>query len=96
MVVDLRETGKSGREAAVDLEKAGIVVNPNAVPHDTNPPMNPSGIRLGTPAVTTRGMGEGEMEKLAGWIAEVIKDGEKATGEISKEVRELCGKFPTP
>ena len=87
MVVDLRNKGLAGKEAAEALEEAGIIVNANAVPHDPNPPGRPSGIRLGTPAVTTRGMKEPEMELIAGLIKEVL-EGRKVG------VKELCRKFP--
>jgi glycine hydroxymethyltransferase len=72
MVVDLRPLGLSGNVVAEALEEAGIVVNRNSVPNDPAPPFYPSGIRLGTPAITTRGMKEGEMKIIANWILEVI------------------------
>lgn len=74
MVVDLRPQQAVGNIVAEALEVAGIVVNKNSVPHDPNPPFYPSGIRLGTPAVTTRGMKEKEMVKIGKWIAEVIRE----------------------
>lgn len=74
MVVDLRPQGVIGNIAAVALEVAGIVVNRNSVPHDPNPPFYPSGIRLGTPAITTRGMKEKEMRQIGEWIVSVIKE----------------------
>lgn len=73
MVVDLRPQGVIGNIAAEALEVAGIVVNRNSVPHDPNPPFYPSGIRLGTPAITTRGMKEKEMKQIGVWIAQVIR-----------------------
>jgi len=73
MVVDLRPLGLSGNVVAEALEKAGIVVNRNSVPNDPAPPFIPSGIRLGTPALTTRGMKESEMKIVAGWILKVIE-----------------------
>jgi glycine hydroxymethyltransferase len=73
MVIDLRLQNLSGNVVAEALEMAGIVVNRNSVPHDAMPPFYPSGIRLGTPAITTRGMKEKEMEKIAEWITQVIK-----------------------
>lgn len=72
MVIDLRPLALSGNVVATALEKAGIICNANAVPNDHMPPFFPSGIRIGTPAVTTRGMKEDEMEKIAHWIVEVI------------------------
>ncbi|MEK7587412.1 MAG: serine hydroxymethyltransferase [Patescibacteria group bacterium] len=74
MVVDLRPQGVIGNIAAEALEVAGIVVNRNSVPHDPNPPFYPSGIRLGTPAITTRGMKEKEMKQIGEWIAQVIRE----------------------
>jgi len=72
------------------LEQSGIVLNANTVPNDPNPPYKPSGIRLGTPAVTTRGMKEPEMKLIAGWIKMVVVEKKK----VGDKVKELCGKFP--
>ncbi len=94
--------GADAKQFAYDLEKAGIVVNYNSVPHDTNPPASPSGIRLGTPAVTTRGMKEPEMRLIAGWIADVIMSNvdfvapREQCSIINKKVKELCERFPIP
>jgi len=88
ILIDLRDKKIDGKTAAVNLEKAGIVVNANAIPRDPNPPFRPSGIRLGTPALTTRGMGKEEMVKIAHWIYAVIK----SPGEI-KMVRNMVGKI---
>ncbi len=74
ILIDLRNKGVSGKIAAFALETAGIVLNMNGVPNDTNPPLWPSGIRLGTPAITTRGMREREMKKIAAWINQVIEE----------------------
>lgn len=74
ILIDLRKTGVNGAIAAIALEQGGIVVNKNTVPFDTNPPFYPSGIRLGTPAITTRGMREKEMKIIAGWMAGVIDE----------------------
>ncbi len=74
MVIDLRPQKLIGNVVAEALEVAGIVTNKNSVPHDANPPFYPSGVRLGTPAITTRGMGEKEMVVIAKWIAEVIRE----------------------
>jgi glycine hydroxymethyltransferase len=95
ILIDLRNKNISGKQAQERLEKAGIMVNKNAVPFDPNPPFNPSGIRVGTPAVTTRGMKEKEMRKIAFWIFEVIAK-PKAYLKVKKEVREFCKKFPLP
>jgi len=91
MVVDLRPQGKTGKEIADKLEEVGIIVNRNSVPHDTASPFNPSGIRIGTPAVTTRGMKEKEMKILGEGIFEVIK-GENL-GKVRKTVSQLCSQF---
>ena len=98
MVIDLRPQGVGGKEAAIALEEAGIVVNYNSVPHDTNPPANPSGIRLGTPAITSRGMKEQEMKLIASWIDASMHDTKDVRGlrKTAGEVRNLCRKFPVP
>lgn len=93
MVVDLRQKQLTGKDFAVLLESANIVVNYNTVPFDPNPPMNPSGIRIGTAALTTRGMKESEMEKIASWISELAEKSESAS-QIRDEVISLCKKFP--
>ncbi len=93
MVVDVRPFGIDGKTFAIALEKAGIIVNFNTVPHDPEPPFRPSGIRLGTPAITARGMGKTEMVKIAGWIAAVAKN-PKAAPAIFKQVKSLCENFP--
>ena len=95
VLVDLTNKGISGKEAQDLLEKAGIVVNKNAIPYDTKSPFDPSGIRLGTPAVTTRGMKEKEMKKIAGFIAEVILNPQPYL-KIKKEIKKFCKKFPLP
>ena len=84
-----------GPEAQDRLEKAGITINKNSIPYDPNPPFKPSGIRLGTPAITTRGMKEKEMKKIASWINEVILD-EKSCLKVRKEIKNLCKRFPLP
>lgn len=96
VLVDVFEKGMLGSEAEAALGEAGITVNKNAIPFDTNPPMKPSGIRIGTPALTTRGMGEGEVRVVAGWIAEALK----ARGDagvlrrVRGQVLELAEAFP--
>src|SRR5205807_3118854 len=72
MLVDVFSKGMLGSEAEKALGEAGITVNKNAIPFDTNPPMKPSGVRIGTPALTTRGMKEAEMRQIGKWIAEVL------------------------
>lgn len=93
MVVDLRSKKLTGKEFAILLEEANIIVNYNTVPFDPNPPMDPSGIRIGTPALTTRGMKEGEMKKIAEWFSIVSKNPEKVK-QVKREVLKLCKKFP--
>lgn len=87
----------SGDIAEKALMRAGIVVNMNMIPFDPNPPRRPSGIRIGTPTITSRGMGIGEIETIGAWIAQIVKDAdnEALTTEIGKQVRELCKGFPT-
>lgn len=94
MVVDLRDWGVDGKTAALSLEKAGIVVNANTVPNDPNPPLRPSGIRLGTPAVTTLGMGKAQMKQIARWIGQVLTDtkDKELQKKIKKEVEGLMDK----
>jgi glycine hydroxymethyltransferase len=94
MVMDLRGTGLNAKETVQKLEEAGIVTNYNSVPHDTNPPANPSGIRLGTPAVTTRGMKEPEMIQIAQWISEIIEGAN--SGDTAERVKKLLTGFPMP
>ena len=95
MVIDLRWQKIFGKDAAIALEEAGMVVNYNNVPHDTNPPANPSGIRLGTPAITSRGMKEGEMRMIAKWMYGVVV-GKANKRKVLEEVKRLCRKFQVP
>ncbi len=92
MVIDLTNKGISGKEAEIRLEKAGIIANRNTIPNDSRSPFDPSGIRLGTPAMTTRGMKEKEMKKIAKWIFRVI-DNKESIKIISKEVRAFARKY---
>ena len=96
MLVDLAPKGITGKAAEAALDRAGITVNKNAIPFDPKPPMVTSGIRLGTPALTTRGMREAEMRKIAGLIADILADVEDAgrQSKVAGEVRELCTGFP--
>jgi glycine hydroxymethyltransferase len=96
ILVDLRPLGITGKDAEKALERAGITVNKNAVPNDPLPPTKTSGIRIGTPAITSRGMKEEEMRKIAQWIDRVIKnlDNEEEIKKVRKEVMELCEQFP--
>ena len=96
VLVDLTGTDFTGQLMEETLEKAGITVNKNAVPFDPRPPMVTSGVRIGTPAVTTRGMGEEEIDAISGFIARAAEnhDDEKVLRAIRDDVRELCLKFP--
>jgi glycine hydroxymethyltransferase len=96
VLVDLRDTEITGKIAEDTLETAGITVNKNAIPFDPLPPMVTSGIRIGTPAITTRGMKEQEMEVIAGFIKEALDniENEPVLSRIKDDVRELCAKFP--
>ena len=98
MLVDLTDTGVTGKQAEVALERAGITVNKNMIPYDTRSPFVTSGIRLGTPAVTTRGFTEVEMYQIADWITQVIAhiDDEAVIRQVREEVMELCLRFPVP
>jgi len=96
MLVDVFSKGLTGKVAEAALGKAGITVNKNAIPFDQNPPMVASGIRVGTPAVTTRGMGEPEMDQIGELIARVLAapDDERGLATVKGEVERLCRKFP--
>ncbi len=96
MLVDVFSRGMLGSEAEKALGVAAITVNKNAIPFDTNPPMKPSGIRIGTPALTTRGMGEEEMRRIGRWIAEALNHRTDAAvlARIRKQVLELAEAFP--
>jgi len=97
MVIDLRNKGISGQRAQELLDEAGITVNKNTIPFDPNPPFRPSGIRLGTPAVTTRGMKSKQMRMIAPWIKKVIESNdEKICKKVKREVKDLCKEFPIP
>ncbi len=96
MLIDVFQKGMLGSEAEHALGEAGITVNKNAIPYDTNPPMKPSGIRIGTPALTTRGMKEPEMRIIAGWIAQTLEHRTDATKlrQIRGQVLEMAENFP--
>ena len=96
MLIDVKKIGLTGKDAALALDKAGITVNKNVIPFDTESPFKASGIRIGTPAVTTRGMGEPEMEQIADMIARILRDPENESliATVHGEVKDLCKKFP--
>jgi glycine hydroxymethyltransferase len=98
LLVDVASRGLTGKVAEEALDAAGITVNKNKIPFDTRPPMDPSGIRIGTPALTTRGMREPEMRSIAGWIAKVLAqpDDPETRKKVGGAVRELCQAFPAP
>jgi glycine hydroxymethyltransferase len=98
MLVDLTQTGVTGKDAAIALDKAAITVNKNTIPFDTKSPFVTSGIRVGTPAVTTRGMKEPEMEKIAGFIKRAVRhaDNDAVLAQIHEEVLALTAEFPIP
>jgi glycine hydroxymethyltransferase len=96
MLVDVFSKGVTGKVAEAALGRAGITVNKNAIPFDQNPPMVASGIRVGTPALTTRGMRETEMEQIGELIARVLAapDDERVISAVKTEVEQLCRRFP--
>ncbi len=96
MVVDLRSQDLAGKAAEVALDKVGISCSRSTIPFDTRKALDPSGIRLGTPAMTTRGMGEAEARLIAGWVDAAVHHAgdETALAKIHNEVRELCRRFP--
>ena len=94
MLLNLTPFGVTGKELEKRLDEVHITVNKNAIPNDPESPFVTSGIRIGTPAVTTRGLKEDEMKKIAGWIYDTVTDFENSKDRISSEVQELCAKFP--
>jgi glycine hydroxymethyltransferase len=97
ILVDLTSKNVPGKVAAKALDRAGIELNYNSVPYDTRKPFDPSGIRLGSPAVTSRGMGEAEMKQIAAWMDRVVASPDEKTSEaVLGEVREMTRKFPAP
>ena len=96
MLLDLSNKNITGKEAEEALDKAGITVNKNTVPNEKRSPFVTSGIRLGTPALTTRGMKESEMKKIAQWISQVLsnKDDMKTMEKVKAQIKELCDSFP--
>ncbi len=98
LLIDLTELGISGKKGEEALERAGIVSNRDAIPFDTRSPLLTSGIRLGTPAVTTRGFGKEEMKRIAAMVVNVLKNPEnlETEKEVRQEVNQICARFPVP
>ncbi|MQA95095.1 MAG: aminotransferase class I/II-fold pyridoxal phosphate-dependent enzyme [Streptosporangiales bacterium] len=104
ILIDLTPKGVAGKPAAKALDRAGLETNYNTVPYDPRKPFDPSGLRIGTPAITTRGMGEAEMRQIAAWMDEVVTAlagsdedaAEKVIDRVHHEVRELTTRFPVP
>ena len=98
MLADVTSLSLTGRQAEVALGRCGITVNKNMIPFDQRKPMDPSGVRLGTPALTSRGMGVDQMRAIGGWILQVLRapDDEALGGRIRGEVLDLCTQFPVP
>jgi glycine hydroxymethyltransferase len=101
ILMDLTPKGIGGKPAAKALDRAGLETNYNTVPFDPRKPFDPSGIRIGTPSVTSRGMGEAEMRQIGAWIDEVVTavargDAEDVIGRVHREVSDLTAQFPAP
>jgi glycine hydroxymethyltransferase len=98
MLADVTPLGLTGSIAEKSLDKAGITVNKNMIPFDTRKAMDPSGIRIGTPALTTRGMKEAEMKRVGEWILKVLRAPEDATviDHVRGEIKDFCKSFPVP
>ncbi|MBI1885016.1 MAG: serine hydroxymethyltransferase, partial [Chloroflexi bacterium] len=98
ILIDLTDKGVIAKKAARALDRAGIVCNYNTIPYDARKPFSPSGIRIGTPSVTSRGMREEEMRRIAAWLAEAVDhvDDEEALDRIAAAVRDFCRAFPVP
>ncbi len=98
IVVDMTSKGLSGKEAETVLDRIGVSVSRSTIPNDPKPPMNPSGVRFGTPAITTRGLGEEDTRKLTEWMDLAIQNREniERLEEIKKEVEAVCRQFPVP
>lgn len=98
MVVDMTSKGLTGKEAEIILDKCGISVSRSTIPNDPNPPMNPSGVRFGAPAITTRGLKQEEIKKIVAWINAGLeqKDEPEMLNNIKEQVKEMCLEFPIP
>jgi len=98
ILIDLTNKNIPGKKAAKALDRGGIELNYNTVPFDPRKPFDPSGIRLGTPAVTSRGMKQGEMKKIGAWIDTILRaaEDEAVAQRVAAEVRDMCESFPAP
>jgi glycine hydroxymethyltransferase len=98
LLIDVTSKGVTGKQLAQALDRAGVVLNYNSVPFDPRRPFDPSGVRIGTPAVTSRGMGKDVMLRLADWIDRVTKTpgDETSLARIAGEVKDVCAKYPAP
>jgi glycine hydroxymethyltransferase len=98
LLVDVTPLGIGGKLAEEALDRCGITINKNMIPYDERKPVDPSGIRIGTPALSTRGMGTGEMRTIGNWILEALRapNDEKTLERIRNEIRQLCKQFPVP
>lgn len=98
MLCDVTPLGLTGKIAEVSLDKAHIIVNKNMIPFDQRKPLDPSGIRIGTAALTTRGMKEAEMKKVGAWILEILRapEDQATITRVQGEIRELTKSFPVP
>jgi glycine hydroxymethyltransferase len=94
MLLDLRPFGVTGKDYEIRLDEVHITANKNAIPFDPQPPMVTSGLRVGTPAVTSRGFGKAEMKLIANWMKLIAVDFEKYKDEVNAGVKALCEKFP--
>ena len=96
LLIDLSNQDLTGKDAEKALDHAGITVNKNTVPNEKRSPFVTSGIRIGTPALTTRGMKEDEMKQVGLWISEVLRDSqnEQLLGKIKAQIKDLCTRFP--
>ena len=98
ILIDLTGKNISGKKAAKALDRAGVETNYNSIPFDPRKPFDPSGLRIGTPAVTSRGMKEAEMKQIAAWMDAVVSAPEDETlaARVAGEIKELCRGFPAP
>ena len=98
VLIDLRNKGIGGKPLAAALDRAGLVTNYNAVPWDDQPPQNPSGLRLGSPSMTTRGFREVHFHQIADWIAQIADSrlDERVISTVARETHSLCVGFPMP